>query len=112
KSSFDADDVRGSRAIFVVARTADGAPVGCGAIRPMNDKVAEVKRMFAAPGTRGVGSAVLAHLEQEGRMLGYDEFWLETRLVNSNAVDFYQRKGYHKIPNFGKYAGNALAICL
>src|SRR5438034_9802010 len=77
KSSFDADDVRGPCAIFVVARAADGTPVGCGAIRPMMDKVAEVKRMFAAPGTRGVGSALLARLEQEGKLLGYDEFWLE-----------------------------------
>jgi len=35
KSSFDANDVRGTRALFVVARDAAGKPVGCGALRPL-----------------------------------------------------------------------------
>jgi ribosomal protein S18 acetylase RimI-like enzyme len=111
KSSFDLNDVRGSRACFVVARTSTGTAVGCGAIRPIDASTAEVKRMYAMPGASGVGSAVLAHLENEARTLGYSQLWLETRLVNERAVSFYEKKGYSRMPNFGKYVGKAEAVC-
>jgi GNAT superfamily N-acetyltransferase len=111
QSSFNPDDVRGSRARFVVAHTNIGTPVGCGAFRPMTESTAEVKRMYAVPGTSGVGSAVLAHLESEASALGYSQMCLETRLVNHRAVSFYEKKGYMRIPNFGKYADNAEAVC-
>lgn len=44
--------------------------------------------------------------------MGYTEFWLETRSVNARAVSFYERRGYRKIPNFGKYIGRQEAVCL
>lgn len=112
RASFDPDDVRGARACFVLARDAEGLAVGCGAFRPISDTVAEVKRMYAAPGTRGVGSAILAFLEKEARALGYAEVWLETRLVNQRAVSFYERRAYQRIANYGKYVGKAEAVCL
>ena len=112
RSSFDPNDVRGNRARFVVARNGSGNPVGCGGFRPLSETIAEVKRMYAAPGTSGVGSAVLAHLESEAAKLGYSELWLETRAVNSRAVAFYEKRGYSRISNFGKYAGRAEAVCL
>jgi GNAT superfamily N-acetyltransferase len=111
KSSFDPNDVRGSRARFVVARTSTGTPVGCGAFRPLDESTAEVKRMYAVPGLSGVGSAVLSHLENEAKLLGYSQLWLETRIVNQRAVAFYERKGYSRIPNFGKYVGKLEAVC-
>lgn len=112
KSSFDPDDVRGQMAHFVIARTQQGTAVGCGASRPLLSGVAEIKRMYAAPGTKGVGQAMLAHLEQEAAALGYGQLWLETRLVNERAVAFYEKHGYQRILNFGKYAGNTAAVCL
>ncbi len=112
RSSFSADDVRGPRSRFVVARDADGQAVGCGALRPLQPGVAELKRMYARPGSRGVGAAVLAHLESAARELGYRAVWLETRAVNARALAFYARHGYGRIENFGRYAGNAAAVCL
>jgi len=112
RSSFSADDVRGPRSRFVVARDADGRAVGCGALRPLQPGVAELKRMYARPGSRGVGAAVLAHLESAARELGYRAVWLETRAVNARALAFYARHGYGRIENFGRYAGNAAAVCL
>jgi GNAT superfamily N-acetyltransferase len=111
KFSFDSNDVRGSRARFVVARTSTGTPVGCGAFRPIDESTAEVKRMYAIPGLSGVGSAVLSHLENEAKLLGYSQLWLETRIVNQRAVAFYEKKGYSRIPNFGKYVGKLEAVC-
>jgi GNAT superfamily N-acetyltransferase len=112
RSSFDPDDVRVAGALFVVARNLDGQPLGCGAFRPLEDGIAEVKRMYARPGNRGVGRALLAHLEAQAATMGYLALWLETRAVNERAVRFYAAHGYSRIPNYGKYAGNPEAVCL
>lgn len=111
KSSFDPEDVLGPQARFLLARNAAGLPLGCGAIRPIQDGVAEIKRMYARPGHRGTGSALLIALEAEAQALGYLVLWLETRLVNQRAVDFYEARGYRQIPNYGRYMGNPLAVC-
>jgi GNAT superfamily N-acetyltransferase len=110
-ASFDAADVRGPRACFLVARAPDGNPAGCGALRPLADGVAELKRMYARPGS-GAGAHLLAALERQALAFGYRELWLETRRVNVRAVAFYERHGYRVIANFGKYAGRAEAVCL
>jgi GNAT superfamily N-acetyltransferase len=108
-ASFDASDVRVENARFVVARDANGQPVGCGAFRPLATGVAEIKRMYAR--VPGAGSAVLAFLEREAQQLGFAALRLETRTINEKAVAFYERHGYVKIPNYGKYAGKTEAVC-
>ena len=110
-ASFDAADVRGECACFLLARDADGLAVGCGALRPLADGVAELKRMYARPGS-GAGRFVLAALERQALAFGYTEAWLETRKVNARAVAFYEKHGYRVIPNYGKYVGRAEAVCL
>ena len=112
RSGFDPADVRDPRSLFVVARAQDGTPVGCGAYRPLEAGIAELKRMYARPDTRGVGDAVLDVLETSAAAAGYEALWLETRRVNLRAVRFYVRRGYREIPNFGRYADLPEAICL
>jgi GNAT superfamily N-acetyltransferase len=117
KASFDAADVRGSRATFIVARDAQGGLLGCGALRPLAVQdgigpVGELKRMYARPGTAGVGAALLAFLERQAAAFGYGALWLETRRVNLRAVQFYEKHGYLPVPNYGKYIGRPEAICL
>lgn len=114
-SSFSSEDARVARSLFVVARDHDGGLLGCGALRPLDGKVGgvgEVKRMYARPGSRGVGAMLLTHLEREAAAFGYRELWLETRRVNTRAVAFYLKHGYAEIPNYGKYVGRIDAICL
>ncbi len=110
-ASFDVADVQCERSRFVIARDRMGIAIGCGAFRPLQDGVAEIKRMLARPGYAGVGRAALAFLEDEARGLGYRELWLETRLVNLRAVRFYEKNGYCRRENFGKYFGNPQAVC-
>ena len=112
RNSFDVADVQGDAACFAIARNRMGIAVGCGAFRPLAEGVAEIKRMLARPGNPGTGTAVLAFLEQQARELGYRALWLETRLVNSNAVQFYESRGYSRRENYGKYKGNAQAVCM
>jgi ribosomal protein S18 acetylase RimI-like enzyme len=111
RSSFDPEDVRIPRALFVIARNQSGEAVGCGAIRPISENAAEVKRMYAKIKGVGIGSGILAYLEAQARKLGYSVLRLEARLVNQRAVSFYESRGYRRIPNYGKYAANPEAIC-
>ena len=111
QASFDPADVRGPRACFALARDARGRALGCGALRPQDADAAEVKRMFARPGTRGVGSAVLRFLEDEAVRHGYAALRLSTRRVNERAVAFYERHGYRRIPGYGRYAGSEVSVC-
>lgn len=111
-ASFDVADVSVARACFAIVRASDGDAVGCGALRPLEHDVAELKRMFARPGTKGAGAALLAFLEQQARAFGYTQVWLETRKVNERAVDFYRRHGYATIDSYGRYVGRPEAICL
>ena len=98
-ASFDAADVRDPRSCFLVAYAPDGSAAGCGALRPLDDRVAELKRMYARPGS-GAGTHLLAALERQAQAFGY------------RAVAFYARHGYAVIPNYGKYAGRPDAVCL
>ncbi|NHZ64476.1 GNAT family N-acetyltransferase [Massilia genomosp. 1] len=112
KASFSADDARMARSLFVLARGEAGQLLGCAALRPLDGDVGELKRMFARPGARGAGAALLAHVEQAAHGFGYRELWLETRKVNTRALAFYEKHGYRAIPSYGKYVGRDEAVCL
>ena len=103
KNSFDANDVCNEKAIFVIARNQSGKAVGCGAFRPMDETTAEVKRMYAKDKGKVIGSMILFYLEHRSHDFWYKTLRLETRIVNTNAVSFYERNGYRRIPNYGKY---------
>jgi GNAT superfamily N-acetyltransferase len=109
--SFDPADVRGPGAVFLVARDGQGVALGCGALRPLLPGVAELKRMYARPGS-GAGRFLLAALEAQAAAFGYREVRLSTRRVNVNALAFYGRNGYEAIENYGRYAGRAESVCL
>ncbi len=110
-SSFDPNGVRVPNACFAVARDSLGQAVGCGAFRPLESGMAELKRMYAKPETSGVGAAILKDLEACAQQQGDKALWLETRRVNRRAVFFYQKHGYTPMSNFGHYAGNDEAVC-
>jgi len=109
EGSFDAADVRGAGALFLVGYAADGAPVACGGYRPLDGGVAEVKRVFAA--RKGAGMPLLAALQARAAADGYARLVCETRRVNTVAVVFYLRAGWAVCENYGKYAGRPEAVC-
>lgn len=111
KNSFNSSDVCGPRSLFVIAYDESKNAIGCGCIRPINENIAEVKRMFAKIKALGVGTKILCYLEIQARKMGYSALWIETRLINEQAVSFYKNRGYHQIANYGKYVNNPKAIC-
>ena len=88
-------------------------PVGCGALRPYADDIAEVKRMYTVPAWRGrgVAAAILAELERHARAFGYPTMRLETGDRQPGAIRLYERSGYRHIPPFGPYVAWADSVC-
>jgi GNAT superfamily N-acetyltransferase len=111
EASFAAEDMEAPRSAFVIAY-ADGVACGCGALRPLTETTAEIKRVYARPNAIGVGTAIVKALEEKTRGFGYSEIVLETRRVNTSAVAFYRKLGYAECENFGKYVGRTEAICM
>lgn len=111
RSSFNPNDVCVPRSLFAIAYNEEGEAIGCGAIRPINENIAEVKRMYSKSKAMGVGTEIICYLETQAQKLGYSVLWLETRLINERAVSFYENRGYHRILNYGKYVNNPDAVC-
>lgn len=98
--------------VFLVALV-DGEPVGCGALKRMDDTTGEIKRMFvsARGRRRGVARALLSRLEEEARDLGYAWLQLETGEAQPEAVGLYDTAGWTRIPPYGRYRDDPLSIC-
>ncbi|CAN5599913.1 GNAT family N-acetyltransferase [soil metagenome] len=86
-----------AKAIFVIARQAELA-VGCGAVLPRSDGVAEVKRVFVRRGARrsGVARKIMQELERIARAEGFSEIWLETGLRQPGAIRLYESLRYKR----------------
>ena len=111
KNSFQDWENENSNFVFVIAEI-NNEIVGCGAIRPIDQNIGEVKRMYAKYPGKKIGQTILVFLENEAVNLGYTNLVLETRVKNESAVQFYQKQGYKVIPNYGKYTNRPEAICL
>lgn len=110
KNSFQEWNEESPKSVFVKAILTNEV-VGCGAIRPISNDIAELKRMFSKYNRKGIGEKVLNYLENKAKELEYKEIWLETRKLNQEACAFYLKNGYKEISNYGKYVGNEKAIC-
>ncbi len=107
------EDVAPGSGAFLVLRL-DGEPIGCGAVRKLNDDEAELKRMFVRPEVRNrkIGAVIVDTLEAEARSLGVKRLLLETALYLEPAVRMYERAGFTPIDNYGEYIGSADSHCM
>src|SRR5262245_46495082 len=105
----DADEVGPGRGAFLVAWE-DGVGIGCGAVRLIDSRTAEIKRMYVAPALRGRGIArqVLDALELEARRLGAVRLLLETGTRQPEAIALYKRAGFTETGPFGEYRPSPL----
>ena len=110
----------GERSVFLLA-VAEGEAIGCGGIQPIemeHGKVTgpltgEVKRMYVAQGwrRRGVGTAILAALEEKARAFGYKRLVLETGDQQPEAVALYTSGRWVAIASFGPYVSDPTSVC-
>ena len=77
----------------------DGAPIGCVALRAIDDEKCELKRLFVRPAHRGggVGLRLLESAVAEARRLGYRRLRLDTIPEMGRAQELYERFGFRDI---------------
>ncbi|MHB1516679.1 MAG: GNAT family N-acetyltransferase [Acidimicrobiales bacterium] len=83
----------------------DGEVVSGGGLRRLSDLTCEIKRVWTAPDRRqkGLASIILSSLEHEAKARGYRTLRLETGPAQPEARNLYERRGYRRIPPYGRY---------
>jgi GNAT superfamily N-acetyltransferase len=112
--SLSPEEVTGSRGVFLIIHQG-GVPVGCGAVRRVDQVTGELKRMYVAPAARGkgLGRRLIEALEAEARSLGMRRLILETGIRQAAAQALYRSRGFETIPHYGEYCLSAkTSICL
>lgn len=87
--------------LLLTARLRD-EPVGCGALKMHGREPAEIKRMWVAPGVRGLGLGrrILEELERHARKRGIGTLRLETNRSLNEAIELYRSAGYREVERF------------
>lgn len=98
--SADAAELSPPRGYFVLA-TLNGDPVGCGALKCHPD-FGEIKRMWVAPSSRGMGlgQQILERLEGLARKRRIPLLRLETNRALTEAQALYRAAGYREVSPF------------
>jgi putative acetyltransferase len=99
------------RARFYLARV-DGEALGCAGYVVFAPGDAELKRMFVAPGARGLGLAkrLLETIEREAASEGVARLYLETGTLQTEAIGLYRSAGFSDCGAFGDYADNGVSV--
>jgi GNAT superfamily N-acetyltransferase len=73
-----------------------------GAVKRLDERTCEIKRMYVVPGWRGrgVARALLRELESTASTLGYETARLDTGPRQEGARRLYTSEGYAEIGNF------------
>jgi putative acetyltransferase len=91
------------RGLMLIAMD-DGDAQGVGAYRPLDDDVAEIKRMYVEPSSqgKGIGRLLLDRLIAEAHAAGYRRLRLDTdRASMSGAIRLYRSFGFVEIAPYG-----------
>jgi putative acetyltransferase len=81
----------------------DEAPAGCVALHRLEGDACEMKRLYVRPQFRRqrIGQALLDHLIDEARTIGYARMRLDTvPSVMGKAVELYRDYGFREIPPY------------
>ena len=98
----------------VVIAYVNDVPSGCACFKEIDEDTVEIKRMFVKPAERNMGlaSGILNELEVWAKEDGFSIIVLETPNKQYEAIDFYKKRGYKIIPNYGPYVGMELSVCM
>lgn len=86
----------------------DDKLVGTGAVKKLDGKTAELKRLWLLEAYHGqkIGYQVVYRLLDFARAQKYERVWLQTSLKQERAISFYTRLGFYKIPNYRESMDN------
>lgn len=81
----------------------NGIPAGCVALRPHENNISEMKRLYVRPDYRGkgVGRMLVDRIIAEARLIGYERMRLDTiASTMKDAIALYRRRGFKEIPAY------------
>lgn len=87
--------------------------VASGALRPRENGVVELRRLFVTVAARRCGIAVrmLRALDEAAGRIGYTTIRLETGYRQLPAIGLYMRYGFRRIDPFDEYADDPTSVC-
>jgi GNAT superfamily N-acetyltransferase len=79
--------------------TLDSQPAGCVALKPVNEKIGELKRLYVRPAFRGnhIGEHLVKSLIEEARTCGYQRIVLDSHFSMKHAHNIYQDAGFKTV---------------
>lgn len=91
----------------------EGRPVACGCWKAIDDRAAEVKRIYVLPEyrRRGIASRIIGKLEEEIAKAGFPIIILETARTTAESKQLYLSLGYEEIGYYGSPAGAENCLC-
>jgi ribosomal protein S18 acetylase RimI-like enzyme len=94
------DEYRSEGVVLIAERA--GEPLGMGAVRQLDEQVAEVKRMYVREEARGlhIGSMLLDLLMREAENLGARIVRLDTIRFMTDAQRLYRARGFVERPPY------------
>jgi putative acetyltransferase len=90
-----------NRGLFLVVLD-DGKVIGTGAVRKLEEHIAELKRIWLLEDYHGrqIGYRTVSMLLDFARQHGYTSVRLETGHLQQRAIAFYKKMGFYEIPAF------------
>lgn len=78
----------------------DGEAAGCIALRKLDNRRCEMKRLYVRPAFRGhkIGDALVDRVIQDAKAIGYRYMLLDTLPFLEAAIRMYQKRGFYEIP--------------
>jgi ribosomal protein S18 acetylase RimI-like enzyme len=80
----------------------DGEPAGCIALRRLDARRCEMKRLYVHPAFRGlgIGKLLTGRVLEDARSIGYHQILLDTFPFLDRAISMYRSMGFREIPKY------------